>query len=454
VLQGGGGEKRRVRAGRVESAGRASPDPRAAETATPQPPPASESGQGKQQTVHARRAKGFGRNPLALAWETGQKTRGRAGGEAVPIGPFAARQESSVDLPRRKRRDGTSRPQAGQRGEIPQSEGGVRKRGLPAVRDRVGQQALGQRREPSFDPRFLDRSFGSRQGRSPHDALRQGWQAWHAGGGGRVAAELRQVCDPTDQATRSDLIAAAISEGRVLPRLRASLCAGVLAGGGRHPTRTGVPPGGVASPWWPDIFRPPFARQRAEEGCRRTRWADAFGVRGQTREEAPRAVARAERFLREELGVERPPPPPRRVQVSQGCEGLGSKVKQGTGPRLPASKRRRRAHPPHLYALPRAESVTRGQEQMRALTRRQAPVTRREVSERINPVIRGWGHCYPKAEVRGLFPRLERWIEHRLASFLATRWRNPRWRRSPTRRLIADCGRVRLTHRIPGLVHR
>ena len=59
-----------------------------------------------------------------------------------------------------------------------------------------------------------------------------------------------------------------------------------------------------------------------------------------------------------------------------------------------------------------------------------------------------------KADVRRLFHRLDRWIEPRLYAFLAKRWRNPMWRRYPTRWLIAAFGLGRLTHLIPGLVHR
>lgn len=48
----------------------------------------------------------------------------------------------------------------------------------------------------------------------------------------------------------------------------------------------------------------------------------------------------------------------------------------------------------------------------------------------------------------------EEWIERRLYSFLAKRWRNAMWRRYPARCLIDDFGLVRLTHLIPGLVSR
>jgi RNA-directed DNA polymerase len=142
------------------------------------------------------------------------------------------------------------------------------------------------------------------------------------------------------------------------------------------------------------------------------------------------------------------------VHVSHGFEFLGYKVKQGKGYRLAASKRRSRANPHNLYAVPREKSVTRFKDQLRRLTRRNAPLKLRQVIQQVNPVIRGWGTYYRKAHVRGLFHKLDGWIIHRLHSFLAKRWRNAMWRRYPTTRLIEEFGLVRLTHLIPGLVQR
>jgi RNA-directed DNA polymerase len=215
-----------------------------------------------------------------------------------------------------------------------------------------------------------------------------------------VEADVRQCFDTIDQQQRIDLIAEAMSDGRVLQRVRDVLRAGAMEGGCWKPTWTGVPQGGVASPLWSNIFLTPFDRWMAEEGLGLTRWADDFVVWCQTREEAQRALALAERCLREALGVERHPQKTRIVDVSQGFECLGYKVKRGSGFRLPAPKGRSRTNPQGLYAIPREKSVQRFQEQIRALTRRKAPLTLREVIERINPVIRGWGHFYRQAEVR------------------------------------------------------
>jgi RNA-directed DNA polymerase len=205
---------------------------------------------------------------------------------------------------------------------------------------------------------------------------------------------------------------------------------------------------------WSNIYLTPFDRAMTVAGFCLTRWADDFVILCHTRAEAQRALAFAERFLREELGVTLHPQKTRIVHVQRGFEFLGYKIKQGKGFRLPAHKRTSHTNPHDLYAIPREKSVQKFRDQIRSLTRRKAPLKLREVIEQVNPVIRGWGTFYRKANVRGLFHQLDGWIEHRLHSFLAKRWRNSMWRRYPSRRLIDEFGLVRLTHLIPSLTIR
>jgi RNA-directed DNA polymerase len=404
--------------------------------------------------VHSLIDKVFSRKNLELAWEKVKRNRGSAGIDEVTIAEFEEGKGYYLDLLHRKLREGTYRPQPVKRVEIPKSDGGVRKLGIPAVMDRVCQQALVQRMEPILEPEFQDCSFGYRPGRSPHDAMRKVWQELNEGNVWVVDADLRQFFDTIDQEKLIDLIAEEISDGRVLRLVRGILRAGVMEGGCWQPTRTGVPQGGVASPLWSNIFLTPFDHWMTREGFRLTRWADDFVIVCKTREEARRALETAERFLREELRVRLHPQKTRIVHVRQGFEFLGYKVKRGKGYRLPDHKRQSRTNPQNLYVIPREKSVKRFEEQVRNLTRRKAPIKLRELIEQLNPVIRGWGIFYRKAHVKRLFNRLDRWIERRIYSFLAKRWRNTMWRKYPTKRLIEGYGLVRLTHLIPGLVQR
>ncbi|MFC1671856.1 group II intron reverse transcriptase/maturase [Planctomycetota bacterium] len=408
----------------------------------------------RKKKVHSLIDKVYSRKNVELAWEKVKKNKGSAGIDEVTIVKFEQRKEYYLELLCCKLRDGTYRPKPVKRVEIPKSGGGVRKLGIPVVFDRVCQQALVQRMEPIFEPKFPDCSFGYRRGRSTHKAMRKVWRELNAGYVWVVDADLRQYFDTIDQEKLIDLIAEEISDGRVLQIVRDILRSGVVEGEYWQPTLTGVPQGGVASPMWSNIFLTPFDRMMTREGLKLTRWADDFVVLCRTRDEAQRALTLAERYLGKELGVRLHPGKTRIGHVSQGFEFLGYKVKQGKGHRLPAHGRRRKANLHNLYAIPREASVERFKVQIRNLTRRRTPLKLQELICEVNPVIRGWGNYYRKANVRRLFHQLDGWIERRVYSFKAKRWRNGMWRKYPSSRLIEEYGLVRLTHLIPGLIQR
>jgi group II intron reverse transcriptase/maturase len=282
-------------------------------------------------------------------------------------------------------------------------------------------------------------------------AMRKVWREIQEGNFWILDADLRAYFDSIDQNRLVDLICDRISDGRVLQLIRDFLEAGVIADGGWEPTKTGVPQGGVASPLWSNIFLTPFDHAMTAAGYRVTRWADDFVVVCRTRQEAQTARALAGSYLHNELGVSLHPEKTRIVHVDHGFEFLGYKVKRGKGLRLSAAKRTSQANPYNLYAVPREKSVARFKDQIRNLTQRRAPVTLRDMIEVINPILRGWGNYYRKANVRKLFHRLDGWIERRLWSFISKRWRNTAWRRYPSSRLITDFGLVRLIYLVPGI---
>ena len=68
-------------------------------------------------------------------------------------------------------RSGKYKLTAVRRKEIPKPDGGVRKLGIPTVKDRIVQQAIAQQLMPQYEPKFSEGSYGYRPGRSAQDAI-------------------------------------------------------------------------------------------------------------------------------------------------------------------------------------------------------------------------------------------------------------------------------------------
>jgi len=403
--------------------------------------------------VHSLVDKIYKRKNLAAAWEKVKRNRGAGGIDGEDIAVFEARLKEQLERLHCELRDETYQPRPVMQRLIPKAgqPGKHRALGIPTIYDRVCQQAILNRLEPIFEEVFDEASFGYRKGRSTKDALRKVWCELEQGHEWVVDADLRDFFGSVDHEKLLTLVNQRVSDGRVLGLLEQILQAGCVAKGKRLATEQGTPQGGVVSPLLSNILLTPFDREMRRKGYRLTRYADDWLVTCKSRREAQAALIAAQRIL-EQLGVTLHAGKTRIVHVRQGFEFLGYKVKRGSRPlKLAASKIRSGVRGGDLYAYPRAKSIQHFKDQIRARTRRKAPVSTRALIDEINPIIRGWGHYYCKAHVRKLFARLARWIVRRLWSHRYKRWRNCGWRYLPERRLYGECGLVNLIALIPSL---
>ena len=130
----------------------------------------------------------------------------------------------------------------------------------------------------------------------------------------------------------------------------------------------------------------------------------------------------------------------------------GYKIKRGSRPmRLAAAQIRSSARQGSLYVYLREKSIQHFKDQIRQRTSRKAPVNTWTLIEQINPVIRGWGHYYCKANVRTIFHHLDRWTVRRIWSHRFKRWRSHGWKRLPEAKLYGQMGLVNLVGLIPSL---
>jgi RNA-directed DNA polymerase len=406
--------------------------------------------------VHSLIDKVYKRKNLEMAWEMVKANRGSGGVDGQSLDGFAAQLDQQLDRLQSELKDDTYQPQPVRQVQIPKAgkPGEFRLLGVPTIYDRVCQQALLNRLEPIFEPVFDEANFGYRRGRSTKDAMRKVWKEIQSGREWIVDADLKDFFGSVDHEKLLTLVVQRVADGRVLRLIRAMLKAGSYGQGRLFPSERGTPQGSVVSPLLSNILLTPFDQEMRRIGYRLTRYADDWVFTCQTAAEARAATTAALRIL-EQLGVQMHPQKTRIVHVRNGFEFLGYKIKRGQRRlRLSPDKIRSGIQLGALYAYPREKSIRHFTDQVRALTKRRMPLQTKELIEQLNPVLRGWGHHYKRAHVRGLFHQLDGWIVRRIRSHRFKRWRNGGWRHLPETKLYGEYGLVNLVQLIPSLASR
>ena len=159
-----------------------------------------------------------------------------------------------LDLQDRVHR-GSYHPQPVRRVHIPKGDGRTRPLGIPALEDKIVQQAVRMLLEPIYEhSEFIGFSYGFRPGRSQHmalDALAETLQrkvSWV------LDADIRSFFDTVDHGWMQKFLEHRIGDRRLVRLLMKWLKAGVMEEGKLHATQEGTPQGGVISPLLANIY--------------------------------------------------------------------------------------------------------------------------------------------------------------------------------------------------------
>ncbi len=351
---------------------------------------------------------------LRRAWTLVKANHGTWGVDRQSLEAFEAHLEEELQSLQAALKDDAYVPLPGRRVYLPKPDG--RKRGLaiPAVRDRVVQQALRLRLEPYFEARFAETSYGFRPGRSAHQAVGDVLASLHQGSEWIVEVDIEDFFGSVPHERLLAAVAEVVADGRILRLVRALLEAGVMEEGRKRTLVAGTPQGGVVSPLLSNAFLNTFDHQMLAAGHRAIRYADDMIVVCRMREEAEAALQQVRQILEGQLGLQLHPRKTRIVHIAEGFEFLGFRFwRDNQG----------------LHLEPRARAVQRVKEKIRQLTRRRQPRRVDQIVAEINPVITGWGRYFRIGDLRRVVRRLDRWILRRLRAFLAKRWRTDNWRR-------------------------
>lgn len=306
--------------------------------------------------------------------------------------------------------EGSYRPEAVRKVEIPKPQGGTRMLGVPTVLDRLLEQATAQWLSPKYEPEFSAYSYGFRPGRNAHQAVLQAKKYLDEGKEWIIELDLEKFFDKVNHDKLMGLLAKRIEDKRTLKLIRSYLNSGIMEGGVISQRIEGTPQGSPASPLLSNIMLHELDKELQERDHSFVRYADDCSIYVRSEKSAYRVLESITEFIegKLKLKVNR-----EKTKISRPLQSslLGfSFYRSKSGWEIRIS----------------AKSLERIKEKMKSKTKRNDPSKAEEKIKKMEAVIRGWVNYFSIARARSVMQRLDEMVRVRLRIGIWKQWKRAR----------------------------
>ncbi len=350
---------------------------------------------------------------LNRAFKRVKANKGAPGIDGITVNEIGAYLKENQQSIIAKIYKGKYTPDAVRRVEIPKPDGGIRKLGIPTVKDRIFQQAITQQLMPIYEPLFSDNSYGYRPGRCAKDAIKKIKEYAEQGYTHAVALDLSKYFDTLNHEKLLNLLRRNIKDERVIQWIKRYLKSGVMENGVVMETEEGSPQGGNISPLLANIYLNEFDQEYEKRGVKFVRYADDIVLLAKSDRAAKRLLGTSTKYLEGTLKLKVNQEKSRVVSVFaiRNFKYLGFTLgKNGKG----------------IYIRVHGKSWKKMKSKLKELSSRRSCQSIRSSLQTIKVYMRGWLNYYGVTDMKNKMEELNSWLYHRIRMCIWKQWKKPK----------------------------
>ena len=301
-------------------------------------------------------------------------------------------------------------PDPVRRVEIPKPDGGIRKLGIPTVKDRIFQQAITQQLMPIYELLFSDNSYGYRPRRDAKGAITKVKEYAEQGYTHAVALDLSKYFDTLNHEMLLNILRKNVKDERVIHWIKRYLKSGVMENGVVMDTEEGSPQGGNISPLLANIYLNEFDQEYQKRGVAFVRYADDIVLLAKSERAAKRLLETSTKYLEGTLKLKVNQEKSRVVSVFaiRNFKYLGFTLgKNGKG----------------IYIRVHEKSWKKMKSKLKELSSRRSCQSIRPCLEKIKVYMRGWLNYYGVADMKNRIENVNSWLYHRIRMCIWKQWK-------------------------------